>query len=137
MDKHPKTENESIHYRFTAYVVRALRNCKNEYIGKQQLDQHLSLDEMMTQYNLDEALVNNEDTLELVLQKHALEEIISNDGLLKGILRLSDRERRVMNLYLVQKMKLQEVADFLGISYNSVKWTYYNAMEKLRKYMGV
>jgi RNA polymerase sigma factor (sigma-70 family) len=53
-----------------------------------------------------------------------------------GILKLSDRERRILNLRMIRKMKHSEIADLLGLNSNTVEKAYERLIKKLRAHMG-
>ena len=84
---------------------------------------------------MDEGLTFYQDEVALIFQESALEEVICNDQLLVAILKLSDRERKVLNLHLVHKMKHAEIAAILGLRTNTVEQCYARTIKKLRRYM--
>ena len=126
--------DEQVYHAFTKYVQLAIEGGKKNYIAKKYRSQMLSLDELLEK---DDSLLAAEDPeFELVLDHmESLEQVICNDALLVAILRLSDRERRIMNLRLLHKMKHREIADLLGITSNTVEQSYARSIKKLREYM--
>jgi RNA polymerase sigma factor (sigma-70 family) len=133
------SEDENIHNRFTAYVVTALRNQKMQYMMKQSRyeRQTVSLDEMLEMPEIPAALMAPfDDMVNMLDNDSALESIICNDTLLTGILKLSDRERRILNLRMLHKMKHAEIADLLGLNLKTVEKAYERLIKKLRVHMG-
>jgi len=133
-----QTEDESLHNLFTAYVVTAIRRQKAQYLMKKSREQKMvvSLDELLESNKVDPALITFFDEMDRLFDSEAtLENIICNDMLLIGILKLSDRERRILNLRLVRKMKHEEIADLLGLNKNTVEKAYERLIKKLRAHM--
>jgi len=133
-----QTEDESLHNLFAAYVVTAIRRQKARYLMKKSREQKMvvSLDEMLESNMVDPALITFFDEMDRLFDSEAtLENIICNDMLLIGILKLSDRERRILNLRLVRKMKHEEIADLLGLNKNTVEKAYERLIKKLRAHM--
>lgn len=127
--------------RFTCYVTTALRNGKIRYLSRKSRDsRNLSLDELLDHvdepdiqsdlelitYNSFDGLFNNEATLE---------DMISNDSLLIAILKLNDRERRIINLHLLQKMKFSDIADLLDMKKKTAEKCYERAIKKIRSHL--
>ena len=133
-----QTEDESLHNLFTAYVVTAIRRQKAKYLIKKSREQKMvvSLDELLESNKVDPALITFFDEMDRLFDSEAtLENIICNDMLLIGILKLSDRERRILNLRLVRKMKHGEIADLLGLNKKTVEKAYERLIKKLRAHM--
>lgn len=84
---------------------------------------------------MDKSLSVYEDEVERIFRNGALEEVICNDQLLVAVLKLSDRERKILNLHLVHKMKHAEIAAILGLRTNTVEQCYSRTIKKLRRYM--
>ena len=128
-------DDERLHGQFTAYFITALRRRKTKYLMKKHQDRQnvVSLDELLERplgERLPEALITYPtDGFSL---EDALEDIICNDKLLVAILKLNDRERKILNLYLVHKMKHAEIASILGLRKNTVEQAYARTIRKLR-----
>lgn len=134
------SEDEIIHQRFTAYVIAAIRNQKTSWLSKKSKDAKMlvSLEEMLEYGEFDPAFIAegfDEENERLWDNSITLESIICNDKLLIGILKLSERERKILNLHLIQKMKHGEIADFLGLKRNTVEQAYSRLIKKLRLHM--
>ena len=128
-------DDERLHGQFTAYFITALRRSKTKYLIKKHPDRQnvVSLDELLERPSgerLPEPLITYPaDGISL---EDALEEVICNDKLLMAILKLSDRERKILNLHLVHKMKHAEIASILGLRKNTVEQAYARTIRKLR-----
>ena len=129
-----EAEDERLHNQLTAYFLTALRRRKGKYLMKYYEHQRMvtSLDELLDRQEempggpLDKNLAVYEDEVERILRDGALEEVI---------LKLSDRERKILNLHLVHKMKHAEIAAILGLRTNTVEQCYARTIKKLRRYM--
>lgn len=138
-----EAEDERIHNQFTAYFLTALRRRKAKYLAKYYEHQRMvtSLDELLDRQEelpgepLDEKLTFYQDEVDFILREGALEEVICSDQLLVAILKLSDRERKILNLHLVHKMKHAEIAAILGLRQNTIEQCYSRTIKKLRRYM--
>ena len=138
-----EAEDERLHNQFTAYFLTALRRRKGKYLMKYyehqrmvtSLDKLLDRQEEMPGGPLDKNLAVYEDEVERILRDGALEEVICSDQLLIAVLKLSDRERKILNLHLVHKMKHAEIAAILGLRTNTVEQCYARTIKKLRRYM--
>jgi RNA polymerase sigma factor (sigma-70 family) len=133
-----QNEDKAVENRFTAYVITAIRNQKIMYSMKNAKDIRFlqSLDEMLDHGLHPQPLVVGFEEYEQMLDgKSALESVICNDKLLIAILKLSDRERRILNLHLIHKMKHGEIADLLGLRQNTVEKAYSRLIGKLRGHM--
>lgn len=139
MDKnglYSERTDDELYAQFTKYVKRAIEGCRAKYIKKcfHVRATSASLEELLA--GEDPILAADDPELELVLDNmESLEQMICNDALLVAILRLSDRERRVMNLHLVHKMKHREIADLLGVTVNTIELCYARSIKKLREYL--
>ena len=134
---------DEVHYRFTAYVVTAIRRSKMRYLVKKRKHESLlSLDQLLEengdQVQLDvDAFADGTYSAEFqeIFETGVLEEIIGNDSLLAAVLKLSDRERKILNLRLLQNMKHEEIGDLLGIKKATAEKCYQRALAKLRNYL--
>ena len=133
-----EAEDERLHNQFTAYFLTALRRRKGKYLMKYYEHRRMvtSLDELLDRQGpSDKNLAVYEDEVERILRDGALEEVICSDQLLIAVLKLSDRERKILNLHLVHKMKHAEIAAILGLRTNTVEQCYARTIKKLRRYM--
>lgn len=134
------TEDDLLHGRFTAYVVAAVRNNKIRYLTKKNRNRmELSLDDLLehvteTDLQADPSLVSDNLIDGILEEKLELEQLICNDALLIALLTLNERERRILNLHLLQKMKFGEVANLLDLKKKTVEKCYERAIKKIRKH---
>ena len=120
---------------FTAYVEKSLSRCKVKYLRKKH------------EYEKGVLLLDNFewDTFAIVadavpfsfeeFDEESIINSIENDNVLISILKLSDKERKILNLHAVYKMKHSEIADILGIKKGNVEKCYQRVIEKIRKNM--
>lgn len=126
--------DEEVHGIFTKYVRKAIEGARITYIQKKYHNRAISLEGLLE--SAPDTLAFDDPSLELVLDNmESLEQIICNDSLLVAILRLNDRERRIMSLRLVHKMKHREIADLLGVTPHTVEKSYSRSIMKLREYL--
>lgn len=132
-------DDERLHAQFTAYFITALRRSKARYLLGKYRDKKVvtSLDELLEhpESSGKPQLVTYPAELEQIFETGALEDILSNDRLLVAVLKLSDRERKILNLRIVHHMKHAEIASILGVRQNTVEQGYSRAIRKLRLYL--
>jgi len=130
MNKDSKLRNE-----FTAYVEKAIWRTKAKYLYKKYEYEREML--LLDKLEWDKFV----DTTELVpfsfdeIDEESIINSIENDNLLISILKLSEKERKILNLHAVYKMKHMEIADTLGMSESAVQKNYQKNIEKIRKEM--
>jgi len=130
MNKDSKLRNE-----FTAYVEKAIWRTKAKYLYKKYEYEREML--LLDKLEWDKFV----DTTELVpfsfdeIDEESIINSIENDNLLISILKLSEKERKILNLHAVYKMKHIEIADTLGLSKTAVEKKYQRTIEKIRKDM--
>ncbi|NLY84810.1 MAG: sigma-70 family RNA polymerase sigma factor [Tissierellia bacterium] len=110
---------------FLGYVKIMLRYL---YLDKHKMKVHQSLNEVVGdgEVELMDLLVSED--------KEPLEEILDREDkkyLLEALNRLTDRQRQVVILYYFEKMRLEDIASMLGVSYRTVVNTKTRAIEKL------
>lgn len=129
------TEDENAQNRFTAYLIKALSGRRNRYLkNKAAQERIISLEEITFAEDLqDESAI---EEIEQVGCMDDLESMLSSDRLLIAVLSLSERERQVLNMRLVQEMKNRQIAEALGMSISGIEKCYARMMFKLRKRMG-
>ena len=130
MEKNSKLRNE-----FTSYVEKAIWRAKTRYLHQkyEYEKEMILLDKLEWDKFADKA--------ELVpfsfeeVNEESIINSIENDSLLIAILKLSEQERKILNLHAVYKMKHIEIADTLGLSKTAVEKKYQRTIEKIRKDM--
>jgi len=120
---------------FTAYVEKALSRCRVKYLYKkyEYENEFLFLDKVEWDKFVDETDIVPFSFDEI--NEESIINSIENDNLLISILKLNEKERKILNLHAVYKMKHLEIADILGMSKNAVEKNYQRAIEKIRKEM--
>lgn len=112
---------------FLGYVKTMLRYM---YLDKNKKKAHYSLNEMVGDGDMEliDLLVSEDrGPLELILDTE-------QSQLLEGILGgLTKRQRDVVQLFYLEKMKIEDIGILLGVSYRTVVNTKTRAMEKLRE----
>ena len=118
---------------FTAYVESAISRCKTRYLYKKYEYEKEML--LLDKLEWDKFV----DTTELVpfsfdeMDEESIIDSIENDNLLISVLKLSEKERKILNLHAVYKMKHSEIADILEEPMGTVAWRYRQAIKTLRR----
>lgn len=120
---------------FTAYVEKSLSRCKIKYLSKkyEYEKEFLYLDEVEWDKFVDETNIVPFSFDEM--DEESIINSIENDNLFISILKLNEKERKILNLHAVYKMKHREIADILGMSKNAVEKNYQRTIEKIRNDM--
>ena len=117
---------------FTAYVVKALERAKVRYLVKKyEYERKIILFDSFE----GDKFAENVDLVPFSFEDFKEQNIIDsieNDSLLISILKLKEKERKVLNLHAVYKMKHTEIADILGVSVSSVEKTYQRVLAKIK-----
>ncbi|WP_145149655.1 sigma-70 family RNA polymerase sigma factor [Paenibacillus xylanexedens] len=85
--------------------------------------------------DMEESYIGYEDEKLLELNSYRLENQISDPNLHKFFLKLSEREKEILNFTFVEEKKDTEIAEKLGVSQQSVSKTRKNALKKLRNFL--
>lgn len=121
-DYDPKKE---VH--FLGYVKMSLRFL---YLDKHKIKIHHSLNEMVGDGEtelIDLIVSDHMDILEGILLKEEYQELTKALGC------LTDRQKQIVHLYYIERMKIDDIATLLDISYRTVVNTKTRAIEILRK----
>lgn len=120
---------------FTAYVEKSLSRCKMKYLSKkyEYEKEFLFLDKVEWDKFVDETNIVPFSFDEM--DEESIINSIENDNLLISILKLNEKERKILNLHAVYKMKHREIADTLGMTKNAVEKNYQRTIEKIRNDM--
>lgn len=134
MEKNNNDNGNDLHYRFTAYLTKALDNAGQRYIEKSKDDKHklVSLEQMM-EAGADFSSSVDVDTTAFL---HNFEQLIENDALCLAILELTGKERQIISLHIIYKVPFTEIADLMGVKYKSVYSIYTRALKKLQTRLG-
>lgn len=111
------SESDILQNQFTAYLKVSLRRCKNQHLAnKNKIATH-------EVYSLDEYEGYDNDFAMMIAE---------NDALHAAFGRISEKERLVVILRIVEQKSFKEVAISLGMKYSSVTTIYHRAIDKLR-----
>ena len=123
-------EVNAVQNRFTAYLVRAIQRQKYQYLKKlfQRQEQENSVDPMETP-----ELWPGEVDLLAGLPPLAQ---IENQRLLYALMDLTERERYILLVRILDERNFAALAGELGLGYKGVAAIYYRAVQKVRKSMG-
>lgn len=129
-------ESNDLHYRFTAYVSKALDNAKLRYTQKSNRDKQymVSLDEMIEAGAEIGSSVDIDTTA--FLRVKDFEQLIENDALCLAILELTGKERQILSLHIIYKVPFTEIADLMGVNYKTVYSIYARSLKKIQKKLG-
>ncbi len=125
-----QTEDEILQNKFTAYVTRAVRREKRDYLEK------------IKNYRDRVCTFEEADIAEIVeMESKAVEELpilmrIQNETLLEAILMLSERERYILLTCALKEKTFTELSQELGLSYKGIAAVYYRSIQKIQKRMG-
>lgn len=133
MRKRPDREEKSceLQYIFTAYVVRAVRNTRNGYLRRQT--RHVRNEQLRKASLLDttpDFWTEIEKSLPLYMQ-------IENEALLCAIQTLHEQERNIFLAHVLDGEDYRSLAQKYDLDYAAVTRTYYRAVSKIKKKMGV
>lgn len=129
-------DGNDLHYRFTAYVIKALDNARIRYLKKESQDrlQLVSLEEMI---EAGEELSSSVDFDTAAFSRvEDITELIENDALCLAILELTAKERQILSLHIIYKVPFTEIAEAMNMNYKTVYSKYANAIKKIEKKLG-
>ncbi len=116
---------------FTAYLLRAVRRRRNEYIRRLAVQQQAEklTDEVLPDIGYGDETVWIE-TLSFYTQ-------IEDETLSSALKALTKRERRIFLSHTLRGLSFGDLARKQGISYKGIAATYYHALHKIRRKMEV
>ena len=114
------------------YVEKALSRCRVKYLYKkyEYENEFLFLDKVEWDKFVDETDIVPFSFDEI--DEESIINSIENDNLLISILKLNEKERKILNLHAVYKMKHLEIADILGMRKNAVEQCYRRLIKKIK-----
>lgn len=122
-----ETEAEKLQNRFTAYLLLAVRRQQRDYILKKNQQKKHELLAENDSWQLEEA--SEPDMLgELPLFMQ-----LGSDALKSALQQLSERERYVLLVRVIDDVSFEELAVRLGLGYKGVAAVYYRAVSKIKK----
>ena len=139
-------ETKDIQNRFTAYLNRAIRNRKLNYIEQrsrhilsfsEDIDEnekeHLDFEEQFHSYLSEKTAFIFTDWNQI----QRFMEYVENERLVKAISHLKERERKLLFMRIFGELSLAEIGEVFHIKSKQVEMAYYYILRKLRKEMGV
>jgi len=117
---------------FTAYVEKALSRCKTKYLYKKY---EYERDFLFWDKLEWDKFANEVDIVPFSFEEMNEDSIINsieNDNLLISILKLNEKERKILNLHAVHKMKHSEIANILEMKKNAVEQCYRRVIMKIK-----
>lgn len=119
-------EDHILQNQFTAYLVTALRRTKVKHIRKKRY----------RQYEVPLDYLNEHDGLMILsdlLTKLPVIEQLENEKLVKILKTYNEQSVHIFIEKVIGDKSFVEIADTMGLSYNSVQMRYYRILKKLRK----
>ena len=106
---------DDLQFRFTAYLVSAVKRRRKDYLI--QLYKRSSI----------------ESTVEVVLDRLPLMDVIENGALLEALQKLNERERQIFLARTLEEEDFETLGAKFGLSYKGVAALYYRTIQKIRK----
>lgn len=117
-------EVNALQNQFTAYVSRAVKNRKVQYINRHSRYKQVEITVDMQEYFL---FVSDVDETEVIDER---------DELQSALRAITARERYVFLSRVLEDKSFAIIANELGIGYKGVAAIYYRTIEKLKKVLG-
>lgn len=116
-------EINAVQNQFTAYLTKALRNARAQYIRNRvrRLQIELAIDER-------EYLAASDE--------NQMEKLTDVEDLLAALKNIKEKERYVLLARVVEEKGFDTIAKELGMSYKGAAAIYYRTIEKVRRIMG-
>ena len=106
---------DDLQFRFTAYLVSAVKRRRKDYLI--QLYRRSSI----------------ESTVEVVLDRLPLMDVIENGVLLEALQKLNERERQIFLARTLEEEDFETLGLKFGLSYKGAAALYYRTIQKIRK----
>ena len=106
---------DDLQFRFTAYLVSAVKRRRKDYLI--QLYKRSSI----------------ESTVEVVLDRLPLMDVIENGALLEALQKLNERERQIFLARTLEEEDFETLGAKFGLSYKGAAALYYRTIQKIRK----
>ena len=106
---------DDLQFRFTAYLVSAVKRRRKDYLI--QFYKRSSI----------------ESTVEVVLDRLPLMDVIENGVLLEALQKLNERERQIFLARTLEEEDFETLGAKFGLSYKGVAALYYRTIQKIRK----
>ena len=106
---------DDLQFRFTAYLVSAVKRRRKDYLIKFYKRSSI------------------ESTVEVVLDRLPLMDVIENGALLEALQKLNERERQIFLARTLEEEDFETLGAKFGLSYKGVAALYYRTIQKIRK----
>jgi len=125
---------------FTAYLQTALKRRKEQYIIQlSRIQTHEVSSELMESFKIESVIHDSDDVFfgtNISQIDRTLERLISHDLLLAAVLRLNERDRRLLYLRAIMELPFKNIAGELGLSEDAAQKAYTRALQHLRAEFG-
>ena len=123
-------ENNALQNRFTAYLLKAVRNQKANYLARKGKVQEveISFDTLGNQLE-SEVVPDMDENLPLIMQ-------LESAALQEALNEIKARERYIFLARVLYERSFEELAGELGMGYKGVTAAYYRVIQKIKKRMG-
>lgn len=121
-------------YKFTKYINTIIKNTsinyfkKQKYIKQKELEL-IELDNVSSSYKDDGTIFLCENTV----SHKKLEDLFSNEEHYKAMKSLTDRQKLVLYLTILEKLSFESIAEILNIDVVTVRTTLYKAKKAFNK----
>lgn len=134
-------EKFNINRKKMSYVIKSLKTCRNDYYRKFKKNQNREL------LILNNPLDNNED-IELIdmlasdennydYNYDSIEDITSDEKLLKALSKLTDRQKEILYYIYVKNLTAKDLSNLLNISRQAINKTHNLAISNIKKELKV
>ena len=110
----------AIQNRFTAFLTVAVRNQRIKYIEKLYKNK-----DVISKTDLTEKTIGSEDK--------GIEAIIIQDTLKNAVKQLTEREKKIFVLHLIEEKFFSEIGQIMGLTYKNTAAIFYRSMAKIHK----
>ncbi len=116
------TENEILQNQFTAYVSRAIRHRRINYIRKRE------------QKNLKEFSFSEVEDF-VPVEDNKVEKLLEREALRLALCQIREKERKIVLARVVEEKPFTEIAQEMGMTYKAVTHLYYRVLKRLKVHM--
>lgn len=129
----PNDKKGSLRDKFDRYCKKTIYNAAHNLVYKQTrfLIYQYGADEVDPDWVIQDD--NHDDQYAFRLSVRGREVKIQDEGLMKMLMKLQERKREILLMSFMLDMTLGEIAEELGIEYETVKSTKSKAIRELRK----
>lgn len=133
---------EDIVHQFDSYMKKSIRNCVIRFARKENLmsSRETSLDELSEKINNDETVLLSDkgncavfDYAEENREQRKLEEYFSNDKVVQAVKELSEEEKEILILSILDEYTSDEIGKMYNKSGSTIRVIIHNAKQKIRK----